>query len=830
MGIERLEAWTERGLVDDFVRFVEGQATVQQQRGSGCFVLGLSGSLRATGRSRLAEALRHLGESRKIKWDAFCIFLLEDTFGAEGKATNNCQLLHDTLLATLDRRGITLPEGRILVPNVLLETPEACAADYQKRMLAFFKEHAIEAPHLAVLSLEDDLSIGGVFPSWYNGESDRWSQATAKMARVLVTQSLDLNDPGHICVNLTVLRRARAILVDVHESTCEAWKRVKEAFDHQVAADGEDHDGFGRTHSQPPMSRGISPDAAPNSIKEPTTPKGPRRSLMAHTSSPPFKPASPRRLVTVAGEGNHGSPLNYIMKYKHITILQIKVDVENHFSVAVIGAAGDLARKKTIPALFQLHLDNHLPPSTRIFGCDNPSFPAHADVRTVDDWWTKRLLPVLEMKSNQTARDLRDFKSRLDFVPINLDEAGTLEEVHKRIRGTSSVHKRDNRLFYLALPSFLFSTAVERIRNDCWSESGFVRVVVEKPFGRNQEEATALADKLGKHLTEPQIYRIDHYLAKTLVLNILTLRFANREFGTLFHTYHVANVRITFQEDFGVEGRAGYFNDYGIIRDIMQNHLMQVLTLIAMEAPASLEAEDVRDEKVKVLKQIRPIKPEDCVIGQYEGYQEDPQIQAVNQKRGFKSRCPTFAVVVMYCDSERWSGVPFIMKAGKALSKTQTLVRVQFKKAPPQSIFGDQPQNEMVIRIQPNEAIYYKMIAKMPGISQKARDVRRTVLDLDLKKGLNRSYRSPEAYEKLLYDVLQGESHNFVRRDELEQAWRIFDPALRKMENEDLREPLVYPFGSGGPRAADELIRSMGFQKYSPTGVAVDGFSDDEGH
>merc|ERR1719356_651113 len=168
------------------------------------------------------------------------------------------------------------------------------------------------------------------------------------------------------------------------------------------------------------------------------------------------------------------------------------------------------------------------------------------------------------------------------------------------------------------------------------------------------DEANKLSKDLSTHLQEPQIYRIDHYLAKTLVLNILTLRFANREFGTLFHTYHVSNVRITFQENFGTEGRAGYFNDYGIIRDIMQNHLMQVLTLIAMEAPASLGAEDVRDEKVKVLKQIRPITPDDCVIGQYEGYQDDPKIKEINQKRGYKSICPTFAVCVLYLDNERW--------------------------------------------------------------------------------------------------------------------------------------------------------------------------------
>eukprot|EP00439_Symbiodinium_sp_Y106_P033069 s5808_g3.t4 len=249
---------------------------------------------------------------------------------------------------------------------------------------------------------------------------------------------------------------------------------------------------------------------------------------------------------------------------------------------------------------------------------------------------------------------------------------------------------------------------------------------------------------LKKYLDEKEIFRMDHYLAKTLVLNLLTLRFANRELGHLFHCHHVANVRITFKEAIGVQGRAGYFDGYGIIRDIMQNHLMQVLTLVAMEAPATLEAEDVRDEKVKVLKQIRPISPRDCVIGQYEGYQTDPDIQKINLKQGYASRCPTFAVAVLYLDNERWSGVPFIMKAGKGLEVQQTIVRIQFKKAPPSSLFGEQPQNELVIRIQPNEAIYYKMLAKMPGLTQQARDVEQTVLDLDLKKRFELR-RTPEA-------------------------------------------------------------------------------------
>jgi len=346
-----------------------------------------------------------------------------------------------------------------------------------------------------------------------------------------------------------------------------------------------------------------------------------------------------------------------------------------------------------------------------------------------------------------------------------------------------------------------------------------VRVIVEKPFGRDVATAKDLSAKLAAYLEERQIYRIDHYLAKTMVLNILTLRFANRELGRLFHSDNVANVRITFKEDIGVEGRAGYFDNYGIIRDVMQNHLLQLLTLITMEAPASLEAEDVRNEKVKVLKQIRPVEIDDCVVGQYEGYQDDPDIQKINAQKGYQTKCPTFATCVLFLDNERWSGVPLILKAGKHVDTRSTLVRLQFKKAPPTSLFGDQPQNELVLRVQPNESIYYRMLAKTPGLSSKAHEVRRTDLDLDLRK--LEVGRLPEAYEKLIHDVLMGEGHNFVRADEVEEGWRIFDPLLKHLESEEAPVPPSYPTGSRGPPESDELIESTGFRRYTKTGVSA---------
>mmetsp|Transcript_79309 Transcript_79309/g.137511 ORF Transcript_79309/g.137511 Transcript_79309/m.137511 type:complete len:820 (-) Transcript_79309:182-2641(-) len=807
--VQRRDAWDERGFIKQFVSYIEDcfEAYRQNPKAKGRFLLGLSVTDGAKRRKRTAEIFSTLAESQKVKWDRLCIFLVDERYKTLAEEDTNTKIVRSAFSACLS-------EDRLVLPNTTLDTVERCAADYQARLLKLFEDERSNGPDLVVLSLGSDLSLSGVFPSWYAGNPENWSIATSKTFRVLTTSSPSSTVADHICINLGVIRRSRNIIVDDNEITAEDWQRIEEGFDANAVV--EDHAPHGRTRSEPRRpgrASSRSYDFTPG-----------RRTDMRHgLLSPPARQQSPPRVeapsVTV-------TPLNYLLKWNQISAAQVRSDEGHYYTFIILGAAGDLAMKKTFPALFQLQLGNHLPSSCRIIGCDNTNI--HKDVQSSEDLWSNRLSKHLEKETNWKPYDLRDFKSRIDFVPVNFDEAGTMRKVDAHIKELAKGHRNDNRVCYLALPSFLFTAAVQRFHTECSSETGFSRVIVEKPFGRNHSEAQELARNIGRYLDESQIYRIDHYLAKSLVLNILTLRFANREFGTLFHTYHVANVRITFQEDFGVQGRAGYFNDYGIIRDIMQNHLMQVLTLVAMEAPASLEAEDVRDEKVKVLKQIRPIRVDDCVIGQYEGYQDDPAIQKINKQKGYPSRCPTFAACVLYLDNERWSGVPFIMKAGKALKKTQTIVRIQFKKAPSSGLFGDQPQNEMVIRIQPNEAIYYKMLAKLPGLAQKARDVRRTNLDLDLKKGLG-NHRPPEAYEKLIYDVMQGESHNFVRADELEQAWRIFDPLLHELEaDEEKGTPSSYKYGSGGPKAADELIKSLGFQKYTPTGMAVQGFSDDE--
>jgi len=269
------------------------------------------------------------------------------------------------------------------------------------------------------------------------------------------------------------------------------------------------------------------------------------------------------------------------------------------------------------------------------------------------------------------------------------------------------------------------------------------------------------------------------------------------------------NIQIVFKEDFGTEGRGGYFDSYGIIRDVMQNHLFQILTLVAMEAPVSLAAEDIRDEKVKVGRACSPVKLEDMVVGQYlgdksknvVGYLEDPGV-----KKG--SLTPTFAMAVVHVNNSRWKGVPFILKCGKGLNERKAEIRIQFKD-PPHPLFAEAvaPRNELVIRVQPNEAVYLKFNTKTPGLSS---TLNQTELDLTYKSRFDA--RLPDAYERLLFDVLRGDHNLFVRADELEAAWKVFTPVLHKLEKDKIK-PIPYSYGSRGPVEADLLVHKFGYKR-----------------
>jgi len=302
---------------------------------------------------------------------------------------------------------------------------------------------------------------------------------------------------------------------------------------------------------------------------------------------------------------------------------------------------------------------------------------------------------------------------------------------------------------------------------------------------------------------EEETFRIDHYLGKEMVKNLLVLRFGNVILDASFNKNLISNVQITFKEPFGTEGRGGYFDEFGIIRDVMQNHLLQVLSILTMDRPVSFSSEDIRDEKVKVLRYIPPIEPKDIIIGQYAasgdkpGYKDDETVPK-------ESVSPTFACAVLHINSPRWEGVPFIMKAGKALNEQKTEIRIQYKDVT-QGIFKDIGRNELVIRVQPGEAVYLKMNTKAPGLEMRAVP---TEMDLTYKRRFS-DLKIPEAYEALILDAFKGDHSNFVRDDELDIAWKIFTPILHHIENE---KPtlLDYPYGSRGPKELDAFIKQQG--------------------
>ncbi|KAI1909359.1 Glucose-6-phosphate 1-dehydrogenase [Ophidiomyces ophidiicola] len=468
--------------------------------------------------------------------------------------------------------------------------------------------------------------------------------------------------------------------------------------------------------------------------------------------------------------------------------------------IVVLGASGDLAKKKTFPALFGLYRNKFLPKDIKIIGYARTKMD-HAE-------FIKRVRSYIKVPTKDIEEQLAGFCDLCTYIPGQYDEDDSFVTLNNHLVELEKGRKEQNRIFYMALPPSVFTTVSEHLKKNCYPENGIARIIVEKPFGKDLQSSRDLQRALKPNWREDEVFRIDHYLGKEMVKNILILRFGNEFFNATWNRHHIDNVQITFKEPFGTEGRGGYFDEFGIIRDVMQNHLLQVLTLLAMERPVSFSAEDIRDEKVRVLRGIDPILPKNVIIGQYgksldgtkPAYYEDDTVP-----KG--SRCATFCAMVVYIKNERWDGVPFILKAGKALNEQKTEIRIQFRDVT-SGIFKDIPRNELVIRVQPNESVYIKMNSKLPGLSMQTVE---TELDLTYRRRFS-DLKIPEAYESLILDALKGDHSNFVRDDELDASWRIFTPLLHYLdENEDIT-PMEYPYGSRGPAVLDDFTASFGYK------------------
>ncbi|KAI8324171.1 glucose-6-phosphate dehydrogenase [Martensiomyces pterosporus] len=464
-------------------------------------------------------------------------------------------------------------------------------------------------------------------------------------------------------------------------------------------------------------------------------------------------------------------------------------------TIVVFGASGDLAKKKTFPALFHLFQQGLLPRRTRIIG--------YARTQMTHEQFSSRVTSFF--KKDDKKDDIDAFLQICEYVSGKYDVDEDFQRLRDEIDSNEkAMHKRDGdervHIYYLALPPSVFVSVGRQIRRNVYDGSCTNRVVIEKPFGHDLESSRELSREIGALFEEDEIYRIDHYLGKEMVKNILALRFANVFYEAVWNRHYISNIQITFKEPFGTEGRGGYFDEFGIIRDVMQNHLLQVLSIVAMHQPKSLRSEDIRDRKTEVLRRILPIQLEDTLLGQYVGTRD-------GSKPGYKdddtvpkdSMTPTFAQCVLHVDNDRWRGVPWVIKAGKALDEAKMVIRIQFKDMP-NSLFPNLARNELVMQVSPKEAVYIKTIVKEPGLSTK---LAMSELDLSYHKRYQ-DLKIPDAYATLILDVLNGDHSNFVRSDELDEAWRIFTPLLHTIEKEQI-VPLPYEYGSRGPKGVDEF-------------------------
>ena len=504
----------------------------------------------------------------------------------------------------------------------------------------------------------------------------------------------------------------------------------------------------------------------------------------APAASPSDAPAAPSIVGEVLAEGKPKKRLKPV-------------------SVVIFGVTGDLAGRKLAPALFNVMLDDGLSEPTKIIGLSRGALgPGEL---------ANKLAPKVAEHSRRapTPETWAKFASMLEYVAGEFADDATYVELGKALDAARAAGTGGNRVFYLSVPPDAFPMIVGKLHEHGLmsrdQSNGFIRVIVEKPFGRDMDSARALNDLIGGYLDESQIYRIDHYLGKETVQNILVLRFGNSIFEPVWNRSHVSHVEITAAEAIGIEGRGAFYESTGVVRDIIQNHLLQVMALVAMEVPASFKADDVRDEKSQVLRSMRDISADDikvhAVRGQYEGYRSEPGVAP-------DSQVPTYTAIRFMIDSWRWEGVPFYMRAGKKLAERKTEIAIYFKSVP-LVLFKNEQAGEalqpavLTLTIQPHEGISLRFVAKVPGESITIGNVLMTMTYAD-------AFKRPiaEAYERLLTDCIRGDATLFNRRDSVDRAWELIEPILRAWDAAPGVE--LYPASSAGPAGADALMARDG--------------------
>ncbi len=484
-------------------------------------------------------------------------------------------------------------------------------------------------------------------------------------------------------------------------------------------------------------------------------------------------------------------------------------------AIVIFGASGDLTKRKLLPSLYRLFYERRIPPSFAVIGSSRTPMS--------DDQFREKM-------RNSVSHFLEDapfdgdvwssFAQCLFYIPGDLNDPASYDRIKQKLNQVEQSHKTaGNVLFYLSTqPSHYEEVVAELGAHGLAHGNGWRRVIIEKPFGHDLASARRLNDEIHKVFEEAAIYRIDHYLGKETVQNILAFRFGNGIFEPLWNRRYVDHVQITAAESIGVEGRGAYYQETGALRDMIQNHLSQVMATVAMEPPTVFDADNVRDERAKLLRAVRIMKPEEvakfAVAGQYgpahvggqdlPGFRQEPGVSP-------DSQTDTYAAVTFFIDNWRWAGVPFYIRTGKRLPKRVTDVAIQFH-APPLGLFNQETRtglmaprpNLLVLRIQPDEGISLRFLSKSPGSGMRLRPV-----SMDFNYGSSFGERTPTAYETLLVDAMSGDPTLYTRQDMVEASWQIVEPILEVWGNTKFDFP-NYAAGTWGPKEADEMLERQG--------------------
>ncbi len=481
--------------------------------------------------------------------------------------------------------------------------------------------------------------------------------------------------------------------------------------------------------------------------------------------------------------------------------------------LVIFGVTGDLSRKKLMPAIYDLANRGLLPPGFALVGFARRDWADQDFMQVVHDAVKEHArTPFRQGVWDQLAEGIRFVQGTFDD-DVAFDTLATTLSDLDRDRGTGGNHA-----FYLSVPPSAFTTVVNQLKRaglatpPTDNPGQWRRVVIEKPFGHDLASAKQLNKTVNEVFPEESVFRIDHYLGKETVQNILALRFANQLYEPIWNANYVDHVQITMAEDIGLGGRAGYYDGIGAARDVIQNHLLQLLALTAMEEPVSFRPSDLRAEKVKVLSATRPVEPfdETTARGQYTGgWQGGQKVLGLLEEGGFAkdSVTETYAAITCEVNTRRWAGVPFYLRTGKRLGRRVTEVAVVFKRAPhlpfDDTATEELGQNALVVRVQPDEGVTMRFGSKVPGNTMEVRDV-----TMDFGYGHAFTESSPEAYERLLLDVLLGEPSLFPKNDEVELSWEILDPVLKHWAATGV--PEKYKAGTWGPASADEMLARTG--------------------